>query len=230
MHRLRTAATMPVIPSSPGWQPGFYQKQKRWENNVDIDDLVDMPARETPDDLMDNPAFYSWFKGSWVCDDDGNPITAYHGTNSKTKAFVNNGKGPYAQLGHWFDTDSVSSTTYALGVRNNHTPNVIAVYLSIKNPKEFTDLATFKDVADGYFGPNLAVRIRSMKKDLVKKGFDGVVIHTANDGPAGPVKFWCAFSNKQIKSAVGNSGAYDGSSSNIMASLSRLLLKSRRVA
>jgi hypothetical protein len=73
------------------------------------------------------------------------------------------------------------------------------VYLSLQNPKVF-DFA--KESAD------------YRKENLVKQGYDGVVI-TIN----GDLKVAVAFEPTQIKSAIGNIGAYDPNDANISKSL-----------
>lgn len=204
-----TAATSPVTPNpQPGFQP-WYTDTPRGVLDDDFEP-AERPVTETPE-------FQAWFKGSKVVDADGNPLVAYHATSHEGKTFSNRNKG-YGQFGHWFDAKPGLVESYALGDQKQHQPNVITVFLLIKNPKVFPDTETFRDAVDGKFGPNVPARAQKLRTDLKKQGFDGALIHNSANPDSGRPDFWVAFDTKQIKSALGNSGDFDPKNKSIVSS------------
>ena len=199
-----TAATSPVAPSGSSFVP--------WFNNIPEGEAAPV-ERDTPD----TPGFRAWFSGSKCVDVNGEPMVVFHGTSSESKQFRNR-NGGYGQFGHWFDATPESIEGYTLGDKARHRPNEIAVYLSIKKPKEFPDIDEFKGSVNGRFGPTIAARCQRFRIELKKAGYDGAVIRNSVATRNAMPDYWVAFDQKSIKSATGNSGEFSTEDRSITAS------------
>lgn len=188
----------------------------------------------------DTPAFRKWFGKSAVVDADGRPLVVYHGTNADFAEFdkaLRSGKtgNPNAMLGFFFTPRAQEASRYAKDW-GSEGGAVAPVYLSIKNPyemsfKEFDDLAmaawrTIKDAPDVKFGDmagqkaaaaRLAEATRqaqeqaaARREELIAEGYDGIFVRMRSGDE------YIAFEPTQIKSATGNSGAFDGSNPSIL--------------
>lgn len=166
------------------------------------------PGRQT-----DTPEFKRWFGDSKVVDAQGRPLVVYHGTGSDVGAFSSaaptaTDKGGWGR-GFYFAADPGYAAVYA---RKGAAPNVMPVYVSLRNP--------IVVAADGEWGAR-ANAIKALGLDVPRgdpraewaaefteaaqaKGHDGV-IYTIGGKPAEVV----AFRPEQIKSAVGNNGQFD---------------------
>jgi hypothetical protein len=151
------------------------------------------------------PGFKKWFEGSAAVDDAGKPAVFYHGT-SKDADF---NKFKIGQRGAFFTKDPQAASSYALendsmnfkyedgGYRKTNTASrVMPVYISAKNPYVMTDA----DMASYSRVENYAKWQRDFANVKRSQGFDSVVY---------PDGSWVAFDPKQIKSAIGNNGAFD---------------------
>lgn len=109
-------------------------------------------------------------------------------------------------------------------------PAVYPVYLRITNPLRMGDLGSWHDakrisrwlVRDGVVTQTeaddaVASRRRLIAlQDLIKsKGYDGIVYRNTWEGK--PADSYVVFDSGQVKSALSNSGAYDGSADDICA-------------
>ena len=94
-----------------------------------------------------SPNFKKWFGDSVVVDKEGNPLKVYHGTGTTITEFdpAFTGKGnDQLGSGFYFTSDPDEAKTYTTQRTSNRpnaekiggedNPNVIDVYLSIKNP------------------------------------------------------------------------------------------------
>jgi phage gp29-like protein len=141
--------------------------------------------------------FKKWFGDSKIVDDKGAPLRVFHGTTADFDAFDK--KHISDQLkGFYFSTRDVTSDTYATGQEGSR---VIPVYLSIKNPASMADVKRLAGTG---------VKTPKIHAALKKEGFDGIV-----DKDQGIV---VAFEPTQIKSAIGNSGAFNPKDKRITAS------------
>ena len=185
------------------------------------------PAGST---IMDQPgttAFDNWFQNSVVVDENGNPLIVYHGT---TQDFTTFERPEGAAMGYHFGTSQAAADIYGDEIPEN--ARTIPVYLSIKNPlvvpfdTGFYDaditLQYLRDFNPDGIGEE-AGRLREEQPDmdieelqqwLESLGYDG--IQYTNTGEDNGSVSWIAFNQSQIKSAVGNSGAYDPNNPNIM--------------
>ncbi|TXH46820.1 MAG: PLxRFG domain-containing protein [Desulfurellales bacterium] len=137
-------------------------------------------------------AFKRWFGDSKVVDADGKPLVVYHGTTADFAEFDRD-KIVSGVLGRgfYFAANPESTRTYSGGSRFGgagfaNGGNVMPVYLSIKNPL----ILEHGDKAD--IGAE-------------SKGHDGVIKLNKD----GAIETLVAFRPEQIKSAIGNSGAFD---------------------
>lgn len=185
-----------------------------------------MSLREAPD----TPEFKQFFAGSKVVNEDGSPKIMYHGTNKDFNEFVIAEKANRTGMpdGFYFTSDIDDANRYAKG----EGANVIPVYLSIKNPfnlgeknkiskemvMQFRDelradnpdlpfswiqekVAIFKEnTAAGRFPfPSISFPTAAMQRVFEVGGYDGLI-----DGG----RVFVAFNSNQVKSAIGNTGAY----------------------
>ena len=156
-------------------------------------------------------AFWRWFGDSKVVDEQGRPLVVYHGTSARFEAFDNaktgaNDRGLWGR-GHYFSALAEGPSSYAL--RQGDGARIIPVYLSVQHPLV---LRTGKDLVtrlpDGtntrlLIGENLdGAKIKAM---ATGRGHDGV-IQILTNGLIGDI---VVFSPTQIKSAIGNRGAFD---------------------
>lgn len=151
----------------------------------------------TAGDITGTPQFKAWFKGSKVVDESGKPMRMYHGTTQEFSDFESKG-GLYG----WFTSDTEYASGYPSrdvhGTKRNS--NVIPVYLSLQNP---APLSMWKERS----GRSSSERVEELKA----QGYDGIIENYYGEVTA------AAFFPNQIKSAIGNNGAYDPKSNRITA-------------
>lgn len=157
-----------------------------------------------------NPNFEKWFSGSFVVDEAGEPRIVYHGTRSDFSRFeVANSTNNAI----FFAETAKHAGHYAKSSAGNtvNGSNIMPVYLCLKDPL-IVDYEGQEDL-DG-----LMDNIQQAKAE----GRDGVVAKNTNDG-YGLVTQYVAFHPYQVKSAIGNSGAYRKEDVDITDSLSRAI-------
>jgi hypothetical protein len=158
--------------------------------------------------------FKRWFENSKVVDGSGKPLVVYHGTGAD---FSNFGLGRGAI---YFTDDSSVASVYADHAEvdgSESAPNVLAVYLRIKNPLVI-DEAWAKENLDDEDGDRDWTILDNVVYNSVKTGHDGVILRSVEDF-AGmdangkrmirPYDQFIVFSPRQIKSATGNNGNFD---------------------
>jgi len=95
-------------------------------NQGDINNLVIKPIDEAKN-ILDDESFKSWFSGSKVVDDKGNPLLVYHGTNKDFNRFSTKyGAQPII----WFSSDKNKIERGDSGAVGRS--RIIPAYLSIK--------------------------------------------------------------------------------------------------
>jgi len=163
------------------------------------------------------PSFKEWF-GDWennpkgaskVVDENGEPLVVYHGSpfgefNAFTESELKN-VSPKDAKGHYFTSDYGVAQAYGSGQYGGSMrgaqATVYASYLKINNPEYILD----NNHRHWY--------IKQDKKDsLAASGKDGVIYRDSKDTINDE---YIAFDPTQIKSATGNSGAFDGANPNI---------------
>lgn len=149
-----------------------------------------------------------------VLNQDGTPKVLYHGTRSDVQEFKKKGikpnfTSPQKHLGHFFTDDTKYANQYAQGAEEGIGGNVMPVYLALKNPK-IEPLSRINDI-EGYW-PHW--KTKAYKQDLLGQGHDGIIFSGLNR-VGSPITEYVAFDPSQIKSAVGNVGAFDPASPDI---------------
>ncbi len=179
-------------------------------------------------DQTDTPAFKRWFGKSRVVDAEGKPLVVYHGTRADIAAFDGGrikDRFPNSE-GFYFTSNPSHASVYADSINNaaeGFNPasrfakpaaeggNVMPVYVSLQNPKilSVSEWGTLESAVDGDGG----ARVRAARA----AGHDGVIVkRRAGDEYDGDLVI--AFRPEQIKSATGNSGAFDPSNPSILLS------------
>lgn len=162
--------------------------------------------------------FKKWFGGSKVVDENGEPLVVYHGTTADVTAFDpakrgSDTKTKSAEKGFYFTSSPRHASVYADGVTNtmrNQTrdgANVVPVYVQMQNPKIIKTRRPVEmevDVDDGQTVQN-----------AIDDGYDGIIV-SREVGDEYDGKLVIAFRPNQIKSAIGNNGAFSPDSDNIL--------------
>src|ERR1035437_2837076 len=147
---------------------------------------VGEPSALKPGDTS-TPEFKEWFSGSKVVHEDGTPKIVYHGTAGNISEFEDRP----AYFGDNKENASFYADTSVVRFLDEEKhPNVIPVYLSIRNPKKYS--GTTNDTYDHW-------------TEDEAQGFDGY------DMGGG---LWVPFHSTQIKS-VFNKGSWSKSDANI---------------
>tara|TARA_R110000782_G_scaffold65140_1_gene132662 strand:- start:2667 stop:3113 length:447 start_codon:yes stop_codon:yes gene_type:complete len=115
--------------------------------------LIKQLLREAISEPILNDNFYSWFNGSQVIDDSGNPLVCYHGTSKRFSTF---NRKHSAQGVFWFSSDKNKILGGEAGAAN--TSALIPVYISAKNLAgwpEYDKLGLGQIQESGYDGVKL---------------------------------------------------------------------------
>lgn len=161
--------------------------------------------------------FSAWFQGSCVVDPEGKPRVVYHGTASDFSQF-DTGRGAI-----YFTSDPDIASLYAYEAEANGRsedgigsgPSVMPVYLSIKRPL-ILDEAWAREHLDED-GERQWTYLDDAALQAEEDGHDGMILRGVHDyaGMKGAERLtraydqYLVFSILQIKSAIGNSGAFD---------------------
>ncbi|HNF58742.1 MAG TPA: hypothetical protein PLN89_04140, partial [Elusimicrobiota bacterium] len=183
-----------------------------------------------PKDKTQTPAFKKWFGDSKVVDANGKPLVVYHGTARafekfrKSKRNYGNAFNRDGKIGFFFSGNTEAAEFFAFN--NIETAkssskkemtiqgsNIKPVYLSIQNPLVY-------DFEGRTKSPEVVIDLAAEAKE---KGNDGVVLENVKDTPSiGKDTVYIAFSPTQIKSATGNSGAFDPNNPSILYQAERI--------
>ena len=171
-----------------------------------VDDVFEAVERgevgKRPRVNTNSTAFRNWFKNSKAVNDDGSPMVLYHGTPSGTDIeSFDPKKGERGNRAMYFTPDPNSAETYGMfqGAMRGKPGGgaVYPVYVTLQNP-------VMLDGAKGAFIPQY--QVDAYKAD----GHDGAIF-TNRLGQ----KEYIVFDPEQVKSAVGNKGAFDPSNPDI---------------
>lgn len=174
--------------------------------------------RTAPDGSLARDNFEQWFGLSAVKDSCGAPLVVYHGTSadfhefSQSKAKDKEGRARSMGWGagkFYFATTgqaASSSAEFAQMTGRGKAPNVMPVFLSIQKPMAAHEYMT-RVQAQQDLGKARDHALRAVDKAILAEGFDGII-----DEPSGG---YAVFNSNQVKSALGNSGAFDRCSSSV---------------
>lgn len=152
------------------------------------------------------PEFKAWF-GDWENDPDnaskvvnpktGEPLVVYHYTEEQFDTFnLNKARQSSDIPAFFFTTDPDMGMEYG--------SNEMQVFLNIRNPTNKPVISSGKDG-------------KALREGLVQNGFDGTVVDDSYDGHLSIE--YAALRPNQIKSATGNTGAFDSGNDDIRFSL-----------
>ncbi len=155
--------------------------------------------------------FYKWFKDSKVVDEDGRPMVVYHATQSDFDSFSKDKIGSAIDSGQlgtgfYFTTSVENANNYARNLSSNTGiaggEHIRPVYLSVTKPKIAHSLNSERELN--------SKSSNKISEKIQAKGFDGIKYDTGYDAT-----WFVTFNPNQIKSAIGNNGNFDPSSSDI---------------
>lgn len=207
----------PSAPVGSGVVPSTFRNE---QGTIEVDGIQrprtnseGRPIHPTEDGIRN---FWRWFKDSKVVDADGKPLVMYHGTKADFSAFEMRKAGTsddgLAGKGFYFTYNPEEASGYAEGGNfgKGDAPNVQPVYVSLNNPLRIEkgvlpDGRRVMDVHKQYGHGINAKGGDAVRKLAEEAGHDGVV-WVRTDGGVGHA---VAFRPNQIKSATGNTGAFD---------------------
>ena len=216
----------------------------RFESGAMLSDKQAVAAmQDLRRDPPQTPGFKHWFKGSKVVNAAGAPKVMYHattiGTNPRNGQSIGDieafdrfatkrifGRESLDQVGSWFSdgaSDESGAGRYAGGA-------IYAVYLSIKKPWSVT-FAGMSRMAQKLSGQPLDSRpnaksVAALDAWMDERDIDGIHIIDDTGAKNGSTEFrdqdvWVARRPEQIKSAIGNSGAFDRTNPSILQDIAR---------
>jgi N12 class adenine-specific DNA methylase len=174
-------------------------------------------------DVTDTPAFKRWFGNSKVVDDNGEPLVMYHGGHFKADEFSSFDRDltdPENDLGagFYFTSNRKDAEGYDYNREyGDDNPQVLSVYLSIKNPFIIGKTTMPSGVKEA--------KGEAFRAAVEAAGYDGIIDSTvttkfADEGysPKDGTVHVVAFHSEQIKSATGNNGQFDPANPGILFS------------
>lgn len=201
--------------------------------------------------MVRTPRFKAWFgdwesapgKASKVVDANGEPLVVYHGTRADIGAF-DNAKGKRKTDAPLFASFASSSPKNASSYAKGKGGNVMPVFMRSLNPLEAKAGASYAqfqspiagivfDVRYGterHVGVGDYVDINTLAILANQVGHDGMIVRDVMDMGGRKGEFadtYAVFNPTQIKSATGNTGAFDASSPGIRHSLTDRLEQAR---
>ena len=185
-------------------------------------DEAEDAARQWREKGTDSPYFRKWFGDSKVVDETGEPARLYHATTKDFSKFIPGGENP-TQSGRAIYLGS-EKLRESLPAAHNVPKDSAAgartmpVYARMQNPlvldsKDVKEWASAVYADDSSQFPYLLKdsTIESLKQD----GYDGIKLHYSDDPGAVLGDEYIVFNPEQIKSATGNTGAFDGANPDI---------------
>jgi len=147
-----------------------------------------------------------------IVDRNGEPVVFYHGTADDIEAFdldhPNRKDTGWLGRGVYGSSDASLASSYSNIKRGSAYPNVMPLFMAVKNPY-IADLSLKQKLRNAPQG--IKDRFTAV---LQSKGFDGVYLRYSNGTDE-----IVAFNRKHVKSATGNTGAFDGSNPDIRFSI-----------
>jgi len=175
-------------------------------------DLVKHRSRNVSErtEQTETAALRRWFGESRVVDENGEPLVVYHGTGADFSQF---------ETPAFFTEDPEIAGQYASGQRRESSAeNVMPAYLRIENPVRIEDFQDLEDAIGPLENLNIgafdevweALEDQNVIDELQAAGYDGVDFRgDASPDFNVPHRSWVAFRPEQVKSATGNTGAFD---------------------
>ncbi len=169
-------------------------------------------------------AFKKWFGDSKVVDAKGNPLVVYRGVTKDTGGIVRTATGGY------FTKDAEYASTYASSqyTTDERNPNVMPVFLNLRNPKVLKNPGFWKMLRHGFDSSKARSSEASfamyLTPEMISKykseGYDGIINEPWNE--------IIAFDSTQVKSAIGNNGGFDRTNPDIRFSRTKIVGQTSR--
>lgn len=172
--------------------------------------------------------FRAWFGLSKVVDEAGNPLRVMHGSPHAFSVFMPGGTGAPGQLmksgaGIWFTDlqDGIPAAHHVATRSGGFVPgtSVYPVYLRIERPLLIDDLLSLEWAREAFAGGSMEFPqlLASGWVDEVRKNqdYDGILFKGEDLGWGPGSNEYIVFEPTQIKSALGNCGAFDPSNPDI---------------
>jgi hypothetical protein len=191
------------------------------------------------DPIKQWPQFKQWFGNSKVVDESGNPKVVFHGTDKEFNEFTRGELGP-----HFGTAEQANKRLYSSIGKPRLGENIIPAYIRVNNPirlssdpgyfgrlslldqlvkdnaisapesKELLDRMNESDKRFASTGSanERAERFKLIREYLKSKGYDGIVYPNEYEGTG---ESYIIFDPTQVKSAIGNSGAFDPKSGSL---------------
>jgi uncharacterized protein YeaO (DUF488 family) len=222
----------------------YDEKVKGSRQKAVLDASTAEDVRFMKSDQTQTPSFKAWFGDSKVVNPDGTPMVVYHGTQGNFDAFREDRISYFSPNPDYvlmYTADGATGATYMsqrekdFREKTKSGSNILPVYLSLKKPFDTRIPAHKKIFQNEYFnkygnGTPLDKErglpdwtdAEDLKEFFEEKGydFDGLVLAESHGETT-----YASFSPTQIKSATGNSGAFDGSNADIRFSKASDLTK-----
>lgn len=174
----------------------------------------------------DSAAFKKWFGDSVLVGDDGQPLVLYHGTSDEVSEFDLD--HPHRKDSGWLGTGVYLTTSrdiansYANLKGGSAGPNVMALYAKLENPyrAKLSDKQRLQIISQRQGKDAGRDAADAWTRQLKAMGHDGVIIDYPASlvGKASASQEVVVFSPAAVKSATGNRGTFDSSSSKISES------------
>lgn len=158
---------------------------------------------------METAEFRRWFGASKVVDAQGRPLVVYHGTGADV--------GAVFRPRTFFTPRADVADVYAFAPTRQTeegAPNVMPVFLSMINPYVHDDAATGENLSHAVLGRR--GNYAQVQEALMASGHDGVLLKNYFD-LGGIQDQFMMFHPAQVKSAIGNCGAFDSGNPSIYA-------------
>lgn len=176
--------------------------------------MIDTNSRgfkiHTSDEGVKN--FHQWFADSAVRDSDGRPLVVFHGTGDDVGNLI-------LETTFWTEHPHIASIYASAPTRQvqGKGPNIVPVYLRILNPYVHDDIGTGENLSHAVLGKR--GRIDAVMAKLKSQGYDGIKIINYHD-LGGVQDQWVSFYPEQVKSAIGNNGAFLKNSYDVLDQIS----------
>lgn len=173
-------------------------------------------------DQVETPEFKRWFGDSKVVDAEGKPLQVYHGTSRALDRFDPKMRGGFGgSIGYWFSSEASAAEHFTQPVRDiTAGPNIVPVFLSIKQPKEYAGWQEHVEAVRAANGDSIEAKYKSLRRSLARAGYDGIVIRGSDSDSGIARDDWVAFHPEQIKSPF-NRGTFDPDSPKILEQTAR---------
>jgi hypothetical protein len=128
----------------------------------------------------------------------GESLRAYHGTEHEFDTFKNKGNLGGA-MGHWFASTESAAEIFAAPRMNGASPRIIHADITLHNPKTFDGHEEFQEAVSTKNGKTYEERVKSLRRSLIKSGFDGVIIRSSTTDQGGLRDDYVVFDPSAIK-------------------------------